>query len=101
MQIPEQPPVPADLGKAQLQPIRPVLDTDVCIAQPVASSFHLQKVDGCASALRQLFDFQTVIRSSQPEKMKAYRVMSNALSLEMRTNTSRLVTEAVAIALDR
>ncbi len=57
-------------------------------------------VDGSASVLRQLFDIQTVIRLSQPEKMKAYRVLSNTLSSEFRLTSGRPSTEALSIALD-
>lgn len=56
-------------------------------------------VDHAASVLRQLFDIKTVIRLSQPEKTKAYRMLSNALTLEMRAS-AHPSTEACAIALD-
>lgn len=99
MQLPEQPlPPPSrpveDLGVV----VRPVLSIPTGGGAGPQQSVQLLTVDGAMSALRQLFDVQTVIRLSQPEKMKAFRVMSNALSQAGGRTAS---TETVAVAMDR
>lgn len=57
-------------------------------------------VEAAALALRQIFDIRTVIRLSQPEKVKAFRALSQALCSEFNSTTGRPSTETVAIALD-
>lgn len=63
------------------------------------SSKTILNVEHSASTLRQLFDIKTVIRFSQPEKIKAYRALSNELGMELRAST-RPSSEALATALD-
>ena len=50
--------------------------------------------------MRQLFDVKTVIRLSQPEKIKAFRRLRNTLSAEAGASRSQPSTEAVIAALE-
>lgn len=80
------------------QPNRPPLDLSL-VPTKQGQALPEMNVELASHILRQLFDFKTVIRLSQQEKIKAYRNLSNAISLE--TNSFTLTaTEAVAIALD-
>ena len=76
----------------------PVLNLD-CSPLKLSSSKTILNVEHSASTLRQLFDIKTVIRLSQPEKIKAYRSLSNELGMESRAST-RPSSEAFATALD-
>lgn len=80
--------------------MRPHLDMSRSCSKFAPTSTMLDvTVDHAASVLRQLFDIKTVIRLSQPEKNKAYRMLSNALTFETRA-TAHPSTESTAIALD-
>lgn len=79
-------------------PIRPTLDLGILPSKQGQAPTEMN-VELASLILRQLFDFKTVIRLSQPEKIKAYRNLSNAVSLET-TSLTLTATEAVAVALD-
>lgn len=93
---PEQGPN-ADVKNVTLH-LRPPLDLS-SLPSKQAQAPPEMNVELASHILRQLFDFKTVIRLSQPEKIKAYRNLSNAISLEAQSFTLS-ATEAVAIALD-
>ena len=100
MQLGDPEPRPVVDVKQLNMPMRPHLDLSRIVSKinPVSTAMDLS-VDHVASVLRQLFDIRTVIRLSQPEKIKAYRMLSNALALETRAAVQPS-TEACAIALD-
>ncbi|XP_045031439.1 integrator complex subunit 1 [Daphnia magna] len=80
--------------------LRPPLDiSSVSSNMNSTSTGSVITVDHASAVLRQLFDIKTVIRLSQLEKNKAYRMLSNALTFETRAS-SRPSTEACAVALD-
>ena len=78
--------------------LRPALDID-CSPTKLPSAKGNLNVEHSASILRQLFDIKTVIRLSQAEKIKAYRVLSNELGSEARAPI-RPSTETLATAFD-
>lgn len=100
MQLGNPEPRPATDTKNLNLIMRPYLDVSHYPSKlsPTASVVELT-VDHALSVLRQLFDIKTVIRLSQQEKNKAYRLISNALTTETRSPTHPS-TEACAVALD-
>lgn len=107
MQLGDPEPRPVIDSKHFNMPMRPHLDLSRCVSKfssaPSAMDLsvdHDHAVDHAISVLRQLFDIGTVIRLSQPEKIKAYRMLSNALTLETRA-AAQPSTLACAIALDK
>ena len=101
MQLGDPEPRPVVDVKRLNLPMRPHLDLSRVVSKitnPGPAAMDLS-VDHIASVLRQIFDIRTVIRLSQPEKIKAYRMLSNALALETRA-AAQPCTEACAIALD-
>lgn len=86
---------PAD-NKNLIRMGRPYLDIPATSTTLPASGVT---ADGALSVLRQLFDIKTVIRLSQPEKIKAFRMLGNALALETRSPVHPSA-EACALALD-
>lgn len=100
MQLGEPESRPATDVKTVNVAMRPHLDVSRIPSKfsPQSAALDLN-VDHAALILRQLFDIKTVIRLSQLEKNKAYRTLSNSLTLETRAAVQPS-TEACAIALD-
>lgn len=99
MQLGDPEPRPPVDRKAFNLMLRPPLDISSTSSSSSASTGTIVTVDHASAVLRQLFDIKTVIRLSQLEKNKAYRMLSNALTFETRA-TNRPSTEACAVALD-